>query len=100
MKIHAQNSRMTLDCNLRPQECLDKKVKENRPQFFFCLKLGSLFFNFLIQALLKPQIAMSWLAIFSHLLFYNFGPLKSKYLEKSYMVKTLLGCLTVLALKI
>ena len=32
--------------------------------------------------------------------FYDFGPLKSKYLEKNYMVITLSGFLTILAFKI
>ena len=37
--------------------------------------------------------------IFHAWYFHNFGPLKSKHLGKNYMVITLLGCLTMLALK-
>ena len=44
--------------NSRPNGDWDQKVVENRPSFFLEKKLGSVFFNFLIRALLRPQIAI------------------------------------------
>ena len=50
-----------------------KKLKKTDPHFF---KWESVFYNFLIWALLKPQIAIRWRANISRIIFSWFRPLK------------------------
>ena len=53
-----------------------KKLKKTDPHFFE--KWGSVFFNFLILELLRPQIAIRRCTNFSHMIFSGFWPLKIK----------------------
>ena len=73
-KNYAWNMRASSDRNLRPKECPDQKLVENRTSFK--KKWGSVFYNFLIQALLRPQIAIQIHANISHVIFSLFWPLK------------------------
>ena len=75
---------------------LRSKIWRKQTPIFF--KWGS-FFS-LIRALLSPQIMIHWHAKFLRAIFSWFYPLKSKYLEKNYVVITLSGFLTILAFKI
>ena len=84
-------------CGLR--SALIKKLKKTDPNFFR-KECGSVFFNFLIRALLRPQIAIRQRTNISRIIFSWFWPLKIKISGKNYMVITLSGCLTILAFKI
>ena len=72
-KIYAWYSRATLDRD------------------FFQKKLGSVFFNFLIQALLRPQIAIRRLAHISLVIFSKFEPLQIKISDNNYWGHNPLG---------
>ena len=107
---------------------LGSKSWRKQPPIFFQKKWGSVFFNFLIQALLRPQIAIrrranisrvifSWfwplkikisgkklyghnpLGMLNHIGFQNLGPFKSKYLTTITEAITLWGLLTILVFK-
>ena len=75
-----------------------KKLKRTDPHLL--KKCVSVFFNLFIWALLRPQIAIWWHTIFSHILFSWFCPLQIKTSWRNYMVITLSECLTILAIKI
>ena len=55
----------------------NKKLKKTDPRYF-SKKLGSVFFNFLIQALLRPQIAIRRCATISRVNFSRIGLLQIK----------------------
>lgn len=76
-----------------------KKLKKTDPHFFW-KKIGYVFFNFLIQALLRPQIAIRWCANILRVIFSWFWPLKIEKSEKNYMAITLSEFLTILAIQI
>ena len=57
---------------------LGSKSCRKQTLIFFGKKWGSVFFNFLIRALLRPQIAIRIFATFSHIIFSLFWPLKIK----------------------
>merc|ERR1712081_92020 len=57
---------------------LGSKSCREQTQIFFGKKWGSVFFNFLIRALLRPQISIRIFAIFSRVIFSLFWPLKIK----------------------
>ena len=61
---------------------LGSKSCRKQTLIFFGKKWGSVFFNFLIQALLRPQIAIQIFAIFSRVIFSLFWPLKIKIAQK------------------
>ena len=67
-----------------------KKLKKTAPIFFF-FKWGSVFFNFLIQALLRPQIAIRQLAHISLVIFSKFEPLQIKISDNNYWGHNPLG---------
>ena len=67
----------------RPNCDLDKKVEGK--------KWGSTFFNFLIRALLRPQIAIRIFAIFSRVIFSLFWPLKIEISRKKLYGDNLLN---------
>ena len=68
-EYYAWKKSAQLDCNMRPKECLDKKIEENTHPFF-STKWGSVFFNFFIRALLRPQILIWWRAILYHIILF------------------------------
>ena len=79
---------------------LGSKSWRKQTYIFFWKKWGSVFFMFLIWALLRPQIVIRRRFDISRVIFSCFWPLKSKYLEKNYLVIALTGFLTILAFKI
>ena len=92
--------RTWVNVELTPPELGQLKSWRKQPPIFFQKKWGSVFFNFLIQALLRPQIAIQQRANISPVIFSWFWTLKIKKIEKNYMVITLSDFLTILAIKI
>ena len=69
---------------------LRSKLVDNRPPFF---KWGSVFFNFLIGAPLKPQITIRGHANISGIIFSGFWPLKIKMSGKKLYFHNPVGML-------
>ena len=67
-----------------------KNMKKTDPPFFQ-KKCGSVFFNFLIQALLRPQIAIRQRAHISLVIFSKFEPLQIKISDNNYWGHNPLG---------
>ena len=98
LKILSINELRDDESQLETKPWVGSKNCWKLPPIFF--KWGSVFFNFLIRALLRPNIAIQWCENISHIIFSWCWPLKIKISGKNYMVITLSGCLTILAFKI
>merc|ERR1711954_408243 len=61
---------------------LRSKRYRKQTLIIFLNKWGSVFFNFLIRVLLRPQIAIRIFTIFSRVIFSLFWPLKIKIFRK------------------
>ena len=72
---------------------LGSKSCRKQTPIIFQKKWGSVFFNFLIRALLRPQIAIRICAIFSRVIFSLFWPLKIKISQKKLYGHNPLGML-------
>ena len=80
-KNYAWYCRAMTNHNLRANRASDKKLKKTDLHF---LKKwwGSVFFNFMIRVLLRPQITIRRRANISHVIFSWFWPLKIEKSEK------------------
>ena len=96
-KIYVWYSGVLTNSNLRPDSASDKKSWQKQTPIF--LKRGSVFFNFLIWALLRPRIQIRWCKIFSCVIFSQFWPLQIKISDNNYWGHTLWGFLTKLVFK-
>ena len=91
--------RASSDRDLRPQECLDQKVKENRPTFFL-KKMGVCFLHVFDPSTPKASNCdPTTRAYFTCNFFLNLSPFKSKYLTTITEAITLGGLLTILVFK-
>ena len=68
LKNYTWNSCKTSNCHLRLNRASVQKFEENRPPLFL-KKWGSVFFIFLIGALLRPPIANQWRVNISSIIF-------------------------------
>ena len=70
---------------------LGSKSWRKQTLIFFQKKLGSVFYNFLIRALLRPQIAIQSCATISRVNFSRFGHLQIKISDKIFLGHNPLG---------
>merc|ERR1712081_88050 len=78
---------------------LGSKSCRKQTLIFFRKKWGSVFFNFLIRALLRSQIAIRIFAIFSRIIFSLFWPLKIKISGKKLYGHNPVGMLNHIGFK-